>query len=278
MDGMDRPPRLLAVSDLHVSAKDNRRAVMELPASPGDWLILAGDVGDHGDHLLWTLEHLAPRFEQLLWVPGNHDLWSRPGDEGTAGEERYLELVDLCRHYGVLTPEDAYPTFPTADGDVVLAPLFTFYDYSFREPLLTKEMALELAKRAGVVCADEFLLSPAPYSSREAWCAARVAETARRLDALAPDVETVLISHFPLRRDLVNLPRIPQFELWCGTIQTEDWHTRYRARAVVYGHLHRPRTTERDGVRFEEVSFGNPQERRRRNVTQIELRDVLPPS
>ncbi len=54
--------------------------------------------------------------------------------------------------------------------------------------------------------------------------------------------------------------RYPQFAQWCGTDRTADWHTKFNAVAVVYGHLHIPRTTWYDGVRFEEVSVGYPRE------------------
>lgn len=274
---MERPlPRLLATSDLHVSARDNRRAVAEIAPHPNDWLILAGDVGDNADHLRWTLELLTPYFAQLLWVPGNHDLWTRPKSEDTRGVARYEELVAVCREFGCLTPEDPYPQFPTAAGPVVIAPLFTFYDYTFRDEGSTKAQAMLLAEQARTVCADEFLLHPDPYATREAWCEARVAESRRRLDAIPAQLPTVLISHFPLRRDLVDLPWIPRFEIWCGTKETENWHLDYRAIAVVSGHTHRPATTWRDGVHFEEVSFGNPAERARRGVTQVELREILP--
>jgi 3',5'-cyclic AMP phosphodiesterase CpdA len=43
----------------------------------------------------------------------------------------------------------------------------------------------------------------------------------------------------------------------------------------VYGHLHIPRTTWYDGVRFEEVSVGYPREWRRRKPYTW-LRQVLP--
>ena len=54
-----------------------------------------------------------------------------------------------------------------------------------------------------------------------------------------------------------------EFAPWCGTVLTADWHRIFLTRAVVYGHLHIPRTTVHDGVRFEEVSMGYPREWRR---------------
>jgi hypothetical protein len=147
-------------------------------------------------------------------------------------------------------------------------------DYSFRQSGQTKEEALELARRAGLVSADERLLHPDPYASREEWCRARVETTERRLLALPPDRRTVLIAHFPLRRDVVRLPRIPQFSPWCGTTLTEDWHRRFRAAAVVSGHLHFPGTLWRDDVPFSEVSLGYPREWMRRPGPHGEAREV----
>ena len=69
--------------------------------------------------------------------------------------------------------------------------------------------------------------------------------------------------------------RYPQFAQWCGTTATRDWHRRYNAAAVVYGHLHIPRVTWYDGVRFEEVSVGYPREWRRRGGAPG-LRQILP--
>src|SRR4051812_28074900 len=38
--------QLLALSDVHVEHEVNRKALAALPAHPGDWLVLAGDVSD----------------------------------------------------------------------------------------------------------------------------------------------------------------------------------------------------------------------------------------
>jgi hypothetical protein len=55
-----------------------------------------------------------------------------------------------------------------------------------------------------------------------------------------------------------------------------DWHLRFNAAAVVYGHLHIPRVTWHDGVRFEEVSMGYPREWRRRGARPGLPRQILP--
>jgi predicted phosphodiesterase len=269
--------KLLAVSDLHVEAETNRQLVLDIPPQREDWLILAGDVGSRSAQVRNTLALLSGKFRQLVWVPGNHELWTLPRMDESAGEQRYLELVAMCREYGVLTPEDPYPTWEGEGGPVVLAPLFLLYDYSFRDEE-SKQDALDAAFAEGVVCSDEYLLHPDPYSSRELWCQARIQITERRLAAIPAEMATVLVSHFPLRRDVICLPRIPRFELWCGTRATEDWHVRYRAKVVVYGHLHTPSTCWRNGSRFEEVSLGYRHQWRSRVRDRGCLRQVLPAS
>ncbi|CAL9331325.1 metallophosphoesterase family protein [Streptomyces sp. enrichment culture] len=260
---------LVAISDLHIHYQENRRIVEGLrPESDDDWLLVAGDVGEVVDDVAWALELLAERFAKVVWAPGNHELWTPRHDPvQLRGEQRYHHLVDICRSLGVVTPEDPYPVWEGDGGPLVIAPLFLLYDYTFRPPGVTsKEAALERAEAAGVVCTDEFLLHPDPYAGREDWCRARLALTEARLAALPSDARTVLVNHFPLVRDPTEVLWWPEFALWCGTEATADWHRRFRAAAVVYGHLHIPRTIHKDGVPFEEVSLGYPREWRRRTT------------
>jgi 3',5'-cyclic AMP phosphodiesterase CpdA len=270
--------RLLAVSDLHVRYADNRAIVDGLrPESDDDWLIVAGDVAERVADVRDTLASLRDRFATVVWAPGNHELWTLRDDPvPLRGEARYRALVDMCREVGVHTPEDAYPVWSGPGGPVIVAPLFVLYDYSFHAPgTSTKEESLRRAYDAGVICTDEVLLHPDPYPSRDAWCAARVAWTERRLAATDPTLPTVLVNHFPLVREPTRVLRHPEFAQWCGTTRTADWHLRFRATAVVYGHLHIPRTTWHDGVRFEEVSLGYPREWRPRGTPALP-RVVLP--
>lgn len=268
--------RLLATSDLHVGHRVNRDALEALPTFEDDWLIVAGDVGERPEHLRFALDVLTTRFARVIWTPGNHDLWSPPDDpERTRGQQRYDELVAICRAVGVLTPEDEYVRWP-GDLDTVLVPMFLLFDYSFRPESVSREDAIAWARASGVVSGDELMLSPVPWPSRDAWCHERCEYTRARLDALPAGTRTVLINHWPLRYDLARPPRVPRFSLWCGTTRTEDWGERYRARAVISGHLHMRTTLWRRGVRYEEVSLGYPRDWRHERGIAWYLRDVLP--
>jgi predicted MPP superfamily phosphohydrolase len=270
--------RLFAVSDLHVDHPENRELVQGMrPESAADWLIVAGDVADGQAGIEWALRLLADRYERVIWVPGNHELLTHADDPlPLRGERRYSHLVELCREIGVTTPEDPFPLWRGPGGPTLLAPLFLLYDYSFGSNVApTRVEAMRRAHEAGVVCVDEYLLHPDPFPSREAWCASRVAATERRLEATDPDLPTVLINHFPLIDAPTRVLRHPEFAQWCGTVETADWHRRFRAAAVVYGHLHIPRTTWHDGVRFEEVSIGYPRERARWAGWRTAPREIL---
>lgn len=267
-------PRLLAISDLHLNYARNRQAIAALPDHGDDWLILAGDLGDGEGALRTAFELLGPKFARLFWVPGNHELWSR-GEGAAAGVARYRALVELCRGYGVLTPEDDYATWDGPGGRHLVAPCFLLYDYSFRPDEVGRDQVLAWAREGGIVANDERFLRPDPYPSRDAWCAARVAWTRQRLDA-APALPKVLINHWPLRRDLVRLGRVKRYSPWCGTRQTEDWHTRWGVAVVVTGHLHTRATDWKDGVRFEEVSLGYPRHWRAERTAEDYLREILP--
>ena len=273
------PGQLLAISDLHIGYPENRALVERMrPASDEDWLLVAGDVSETVSDIRWALKTLASRFRKVIWTPGNHELWTHPSDPVTLrGVARYEHLVTLCRELGVTTPEDPYPLWEGPDGPIAIAPLFLLYDYSFLpQSCVTKEQGLEYAHGTGIVCNDEYLLHPDPYPTREAWCRARVAETERRLAALPDDLPTVLVTHYPLARHPTEVLWYPEFAMWCGTELTADWHRRFRAATMVYGHLHIPRTTWHQGVRFEEVSVGYPREWSKRPEPPGRPRRILP--
>ena len=281
--------KLLAISDLHLSRKENFAALAEFATDAGrrfadDWLIVAGDVGERVEHLESALAVLTPLFARVIWTPGNHDLWWPTGaTDRTRGQARYDELVATCGRFGVITPEDPYERFPGLSGvdgpgdpDTYIVPMFLLFDYSFRPVDVPRDEAVAWAKAAGVGASDETLLRSDPWPSRDAWCHARCDRTEARLGALPSDCRTILINHWPLRYDLARPPRIPRFSIWSGTTRTEDWGERFRARAVISGHLHLRTTLVRRGVRYLEVSLGYPRDWRRERGFGYYLREILP--
>ena len=71
----------MAVSDLHVAYEENRTITAGLrPESDDDWLIVAGDVGETSTDIEWALGLLRERFAKVIWVPGNHELWTPKDD------------------------------------------------------------------------------------------------------------------------------------------------------------------------------------------------------
>ena len=268
--------KLWAISDLHVGYEENRRVVQELPEYPDDWLIVAGDTGETPGHLDFVLRTLRPRFAQVVWTPGNHDLWTpRTSPAEKRGVAHYERLVALCRTYGVLTPEDPYARWPGDGPTRAIVPTFLLFDYSFRPASVTREQAVAWAAESGVRSNDEDLLAPNPYATRDDWCAARVAATETRLASLPADARLIIVNHFPLRRELAVPPRIPRFSLWCGTTRTEDWHRRFNIEAVVSGHLHLRSSRVLDDVRYEEVSLGYPKQWNQSKTLADYLRRIL---
>jgi 3',5'-cyclic AMP phosphodiesterase CpdA len=271
-------PRLLAASDLHVGFAENREIVAGLRPSPEDWMIVAGDVGEFAADIEWALGTLRERFAEVIWVPGNHELWTHRREPlPLRGVARYEHLVAMCRRLGVRTPEDPYPVWEGDGGPLVIAPLFVLYDYTFLpDGAATREEALKLAYAAGIVANDEEMLHADPHPTRQAWCAARLRCTSERLGELPAGTRTILVNHFPLVRELTRVLRYPVYAQWCGTKHTADWPRRFNAAAVVYGHLHIPRTIWHDGVRHVEVSLGYPREWRPRARPPVVPRQILP--
>jgi hypothetical protein len=190
-------------------------------------------------------------------VPGNHDLWTVPGPSGR-GARKYEALVEIARKLGVVTPEDPYLIWPGDGEPCAIVPAMLLYDYSFRPPDVPLASLIAWAREERSVAGDEMLLDPSPFQSISDWCHHRCRETEQRLIEFGADVPKIIVNHYPLRRDLVYIPRIPRFAPWCGTVLTEDWHVRFNVRVAVSGHLHVRRTDWRDATRFEEVSFGYP--------------------
>lgn len=249
------PRTLWAVSDLHVRAPGNKDLVRDLvrPTDPADWLIVAGDIAEDLPSIERTLGLLQSRFAQVIYTPGNHELFSRTSDR-EHGRAKYDAVIATAQRLGVLTPEDPFPTF----AGRTVAPLFTLYDHSWRDSSKTPTAALAAARDKGIVLMDDFAI--APYEDIVLWCRERLRYSVRRLAAV--EGPTILVNHWPLVRETMVNVKHKEIGLWSGTRHTQEWPQRYEADVVVYGHLHIPVEFSLGNVTHTEVSLGYPRERK----------------
>ena len=128
-----RRPTLWAISDLHTGHTGNKPITESLhPSSPDDWLIVAGDVAERTDEIRWALDLLRKRFAKVIWVPGNHELWTTNRDPMQIfGKARYDYLVNMCDEMGIVTPEHPFPVWTEEGGPATIVPMFLLYDYTF---------------------------------------------------------------------------------------------------------------------------------------------------
>jgi len=150
--------KLYAVSDLHVGSPDNRQAVAGLAARPEDWLIVAGDVGERFEDVRWAIERLRDRFQKVIWVPGNHELWTLPGDpHHTRGEEPWLVLTGDALLVGDAGRPDLH-----AGGEHSMEEMARLLYQSLTERLLTlpDHLVLYPAHYSGSVCGRGLSANP----------------------------------------------------------------------------------------------------------------------
>src|SRR5690348_16936983 len=110
--------RVFALSDIHVDYDVNVQWVRNLSRSDyrDDILILAGDVTHKLPHLGATLSEFATRFAQVLFVPGNHDVWVL----GEAPERTSFQKFDDV----IAVVEDSGASMqPYRQGNVLFVPL-----------------------------------------------------------------------------------------------------------------------------------------------------------
>jgi predicted phosphodiesterase len=121
--------RVFATSDLHIDYSINARWVSSLSATDytEDILVLAGDVADTLPLLAWGLKSLAGKFRQVLFVPGNHDIWVMREPNQQKSLDKFRTVCGVAEDCGVSMR-------PFHCGTLSIVPLLAWYDYSFGSP------------------------------------------------------------------------------------------------------------------------------------------------
>lgn len=120
--------RLLVTADLHcdnVRSRDSAHELIEqINRESFDVLLVVGDVGNGDDD---TLERSMERFRfdgPKLFVPGNHELWTRRGDSLRLHDDELPRRVRAVGWHWL-------PGAPFVHRDVAIVGSLGWYDYSF---------------------------------------------------------------------------------------------------------------------------------------------------
>jgi predicted phosphodiesterase len=133
---LDDVDRIFCLSDLHVDHAGNREWLQEKCQesilSDRDLLVVAGDVSHSRDRLQETFATLQETGCRIIFCPGNHEAWLRDEDDNEASSYEKLQRVEqLCRDQGVLVD----PTLITnCQHPLWIVPLQSWYDASLSIP------------------------------------------------------------------------------------------------------------------------------------------------
>jgi len=246
--------KIWTISDLHVDYSENLQWVSQLSDHDyqTDVLIVAGDITDLPDLFEKTLVALQRKFHTVLFLPGNHDLWTRRKANGRSSLEKFHQLLQRAADCGVFTG-------PLKRGGTMFIPLLGWFDYSFGKP---SEELLRIW--------SDFTMCQWP----DGFDPGAITEyfTALNTPHLTIDSKKIVtFSHFLPRIDLIPgfVPkRVKALFPVMGTSVLEEQIRILKPVVHIYGHSHFNRDVRRRGIRYVNNAFGYPQETR---ITRKEL-------
>lgn len=240
--------RVFALSDIHVDYDVNAKWVRGLSSLDyrDDVLILAGDVTHKLAELASCLDAFVARFAQVLFVPGNHDLWVLGEAQERTSLQKFADVVATVEASGA-----SMQTY--WNNGVLIAPLLGWYDYSFGEPsddLYSMWMDYHACRW--------------PMDFGPADAATHFTRMNRQISARGA-TKTITFSHFLPRIDLVPsfVPsRHRLLDPVLGSTRLEQQLRQLNSNIHVYGHSHINRCIRIDGVTYVNNAFGYPGEER----------------
>jgi len=232
--------RLFATSDLHTDYKENFRWLQELSDTEyrDDVLIVAGDVSDRLEITRETLLLLRSKFRQLLFTPGNHELWVRGQDINSI--EKFQLILDLCDELEIATK-------PIHLENLWVVPLFSWYDGVF-EPEMRAWADFSFCKwpEDTAPLSDYFLRLNEPHLK-------------------SYDAPVISFSHFIPRHDLLPPKEYLRIS-WLGNVSVcaalDSQIRRLSSNVHICGHTHTFFDRVIDEVRYVQNPIKYPKERR----------------
>ncbi|MGF1508491.1 MAG: metallophosphoesterase [Myxococcota bacterium] len=274
--------RIASVSDLHIDHPANLAVLVEMAsvihAGRADVVLVAGDVSHVDSHILGVIRSFQVVAEEVVYVPGNHELWQVDGpiDSWRRYRDDLRALVeDAGAHY--------LPTKPFVSEGVAICGTCGWYDHSFLLPEIAKTIdpaSLERKTLDGMTWSDVRYVAFRDAEGR-AMTDAEVAdvmkaELSAQLDHLNKDplVRSVLAvtHHLAFSEAVQRTHSLPWefFNAFMGSRSLGDVIRRCpKVRAAVYGHTHEPGQFVVDGIRVVGSPLGYPMERRGKSVQEI---------
>lgn len=270
--------RIFALSDVHVDSALNRAWMDSLSESDfrRDVLILAGDVSDRMDRLEETLAGLRRRFAGVFFVPGNHELWVRGTGTPGGSLDKLDQVLALCDRLDVRTRPGR-----TGNGKGVwIVPLFSWYLKPEEGPdsLYTPKAGED--ETLSMWSDDHFVRWP--ETARPA--AGYFLSVNERNISREYDAPVISFSHFLPRRELIfgiplprwlgKLPGDPHpafnFSRVAGCRRLDAQIRRLGSKIHVYGHQHRNRFRQIEGVTYISHCLGYPRERENGHIRGLD--------
>ena len=240
--------RVFALSDLHADYPENLQWILELSnvEYQQDVLVLAGDVTDNLQVLAQVFHALRTKFLEVMFVPGNHELWVQ-NDGVDCSLEKFALIGKLCEAEGIR--QTAY-----VRGDVSIVPLYSWYDFSFGKP----DRHLRRAWRDFKACAWPSDLPDSAAVNRYF-----LAMNEPVLDIRNKTV--ISFSHFLPRIDVMP-ERIPlerrRVYPVLGSVNLGLQVKELQPDIHIYGHSHVNQSIELESIRYVNNAFAYPNEMR----------------
>ncbi len=242
--------RLFALSDIHTDYEENRQWTQQLSRCDfvDDVIVLAGDISDSIELIEDCFDQFCSRFQQVFFIPGNHDLWCSRQDF-VSSVEKLKAIMALAANYGVTSERSV---FQIQNKTVDLVPLYSWYDFSFAEP------SSDLMR-----CWMDFVKCkwPEGMQSNQDICDYFLSQNEQVL--MPSEHYTISFSHFVPRIDVMPAYIPAKHRMVYPVLGSEalDKQIRQLESSIhIYGHSHVNRDVRIDGVRYINNAFGYPSE------------------
>ncbi len=240
--------RIYAISDIHIDFAENLRWLNNLSFFDylNDVLILAGDVTHIISLFEKTIRDLRKRFFEVLFIPGNHDLWVRHSNAMIRDSFEKLELIKT------IASDCGIKMEPVHLSSVSIIPLFAWYDFSFAKPdpeiskLWIDYIACKWPERCNEESLTQYFIAQNKFNTE-----------------LNPNQFVISFSHFLPRIDIMPI-YIPAEKRslypMLGTVLLEKQIRHLGSNIHVYGHSHINNSVAKDNTLYINNAFGYPYE------------------